>query len=153
MMDYASGERDFFRIERINTDFSALFEMMYAADKYDVVYRMKGSNKKLEATLYPTVWAELLPRMPKKKEQTRVQDYSFRVDEKKNVAIMDFRSFNNPQRMKMFADSMFVVLRDKGIKNLIIDLRNNGGGNSLVGDILFRYISPCLLYTSDAADE
>ena len=62
---------------------------------------MKGSNKKLEATLYPTVWAELLPRMPKKKEQTRVQDYSFRVDEKKNVAIMDFRSFNNPQRMKI----------------------------------------------------
>ena len=43
MMDYASGERDFFRIERINSDFSALFEMMYAADKYDVVYRMKDS--------------------------------------------------------------------------------------------------------------
>ena len=44
--------------------------------------------------------------------------------------------------MKMFADSMFVTLREKGIKNLIIDLRNNGGGNSMVGDVLFRYISP-----------
>lgn len=54
MMDYASGERDFFRIERINSDFSALFEMMYAADKYDVVYRMKDSKKKLEVTLHPT---------------------------------------------------------------------------------------------------
>ncbi len=50
-MDYASGERDFFRIERINSDFSALFEMMYAADKYDVVYRMKDSKKKLKITL------------------------------------------------------------------------------------------------------
>lgn len=69
-------------------------------------------------------------------------DYSFKVDEKKKVAVMDFRSFNNPQRMKMFADSMFVTLREKGIKNLIIDLRNNGGGNSMVGDVLFRYISP-----------
>ena len=39
--------------------------------------------------------------------------------------------------MKMFADSMFVTLREKGIKNLIIDLRNNGGGNSMVGDVLF----------------
>ena len=142
MMDYASGERDFFRIERINSDISALFEMMYAADKYDVVYRMKDSKKKLEVTLHPTTWAELLPRMPKKKEQARVPDYSFKVDEKKKVAVMDFRSFNNPQRMKMFADSMFVTLREKGIKNLIIDLRNNGGGNSMVGDVLFRYISP-----------
>ena len=43
MMDYASGERGFFRIERINSDFSALVEMMYAAYKYDVVYRMKDS--------------------------------------------------------------------------------------------------------------
>ena len=80
--------------------------------------------------------------MPKKKEQARVPDYSFKVDEKKKVAVMDFRSFNNPQRMKMFADSMFVTLREKGIKNLIIDLRNNGGGNSMVGDVSFPYISP-----------
>ena len=49
MMDYASGERDFFRIERINSDFSALFEMMYAADKYDVVYRMKDSKRNLKS--------------------------------------------------------------------------------------------------------
>lgn len=43
--------------------------MMYAADKYDVVYRMKDSKKKLEVTLHPTTWAELLPRMPKKKSR------------------------------------------------------------------------------------
>ena len=43
--------------------------------------------------------------------------------------------------MKVFADSMFTFLREKGIKNLIIDLRNNGGGDSQVGDVLFRYIS------------
>src|SRR5574344_392407 len=54
---------------------------------------------------------------------------------------MDFRNFNDPNRMKVFADSMFTSLREKGIKNLIIDLRNNGGGDSQVGDALFRYIS------------
>ena len=47
--------------------------------------------------------------------------------------------------MKMFADSMFVTLREKGIKNLIIDLRNNGGGNSMVGDVLFRTFSQAFL--------
>ena len=47
--------------------------------------------------------------------------------------------------MKMFADSMFVTLREKGIKNLIIDLRNNGGGNSMVGDVLSATFLPSLL--------
>ena len=56
--------------------------MMYAADKYDVVYRMKDSKKKLEVTLHPTTWAELLPRMPKKKRAGAASDYSFKVDEK-----------------------------------------------------------------------
>jgi hypothetical protein len=49
---------------------------------------------------------------------------------------MDFRDLNDPNRIKVFADSMFTSLREKGIKNLIIDLRNNGGGDSQVGDVL-----------------
>lgn len=142
MMDYVSGERDFFRIERLNTDFPALFEMLYSSDKYDVVYRLKNSKKRAEITLQPTRWAELKLRMPKTQKQVPAQDYSFKLLESNNAALMDFRSFNNPEKMKAFADSMFVTLREKGIKNLIIDLRDNGGGNSVVGDIFFRYISP-----------
>lgn len=142
MMDYASGERDFFRIERMNADFPALFEMLYSSGKYDIVYRLKNSKKRVEVTLQPTKWEELKPRMPKKQAQAPTQDYSFKLLESNHVALMDFRSFNNPRKMKAFADSMFVTLRERGIRNLIIDLRNNGGGNSTVGDVFLRYISP-----------
>lgn len=141
MMDYASGERDFFRIERINYDFPALFEMLYAADRYEVAYRLKGSKSTLKTTLLPATWEELKSRVPKKEQERPSSDYSFKVLENENIAIMDFRSFNDPNRMKVFADSMFRSLHEKGIKNLIIDLRNNGGGDSQVGDVLFRYIS------------
>lgn len=141
MMDYASGERDFFRIERINYDFPALFEMLYAADRYEVTYRLKGSKNTLKTTLLPATWGELKSRVPKEEQETSSSDYSFKILEKENTAIMDFRNFNDPNRMKVFADSMFTSLREKGIKNLIIDLRNNGGGDSQVGDVLFRYIS------------
>ena len=54
---------------------------------------------------------------------------------------MDFRSFENPEAMAAFADSMFTAISHEGIRNLIIDIRQNGGGNSAVGDVLLRYIS------------
>ncbi|WP_455593116.1 S41 family peptidase [Bacteroides sp.] len=143
MMEYVSGERDFFLIERIDYDFPALFEMLYKADKYDVTYQLKNGKKRFETVLYPTAFEEMKSRMPKNsKEQIATQDYSFKLMEDKHIAIMDFRRFNNPKNMELFADSMFLALREKNITNLIIDLRNNGGGNSVVGDILFRYISP-----------
>ncbi len=141
MMDYASGERDFFRIERINYDFPVLFEMLYATDRYEVTYRLNGSKKTLKTTLLPATLDELKSRVPKKEQETPSSDYSFKILEKENTAIMDFRDFNDPNRMKVFADSMFTSLREKGIKNIVIDLRNNGGGDSQVGDVLFRYIS------------
>lgn len=143
MMEYVSGERDFFRLERIDYEFPALFEMLYKSEKYDVAYQLKNGKKKFETTLYSTAWEEMKPRMPKNsKKQVATPDYSFRLIEGKPIAIMDFNRFNNPKNMQLFADSMFLALREKNITNLIIDLRNNGGGNSAVGDVLFRYVSP-----------
>ncbi|MDE5916049.1 MAG: hypothetical protein K2G71_05700, partial [Duncaniella sp.] len=79
------------------------------------------------------------PALPK---SDSTAPYSFTIDKKNNVAIMDFREFSDVERMESFADSMFKALRDNKIGNLIIDLRKNGGGNSSVGDRLLRYITP-----------
>lgn len=49
---------------------------------------------------------------------------------------MNFDACQDVNGMKAFADSMFTVLREKGIKNLVIDVRYNGGGNSNVGDVI-----------------
>ena len=58
------------------------------------------------------------------------------------MAVIDFNSCDNVEGMRHFADSMFTALRTQGIKELIIDVRNNGVGNSCVGDELLRYIAP-----------
>lgn len=80
MMEYVSGERDFFRLERIGYDFPALFEMLYKSDKYEVTYQLKDGKKKFETTLYFTVWEEMKSRMPKdSKKQVARPDYSFRL--------------------------------------------------------------------------
>lgn len=142
MMRYESGERYFFRIEGVNSDFPGLLSLLYPADAYVVRYRPKDGGAVREATLRPVAFSVLSEMPGRRKSSARRPAYSFRVDKASGVAVMDFHSFSNPRRMSAFADSMFTVLRNEGISNLIIDLRHNGGGNSAVGDTLLRYISP-----------
>lgn len=142
MLPYVSGERDHFRISRIDAMFTALFQMLYAADEYTVDYQPVESNKILSHTFPAVDWAEIKKRCPSTKSATDGVNYSFSIDSIGNVAVLDFREFSDVEKMERFADSMFVELRKKDIGNLIIDIRRNGGGNSRVGDILLRYISP-----------
>lgn len=142
MMRYVSGERYFYRTDRVNGDFSALFDMLYHADSYAVEYRPEGSTAVQKATLAPAEQARPKSTAAKKQPRKRPANYSFRLMDDGRVAVMDFRSFSDPKRMGEFADSMFATLRREGIRDLIIDVRNNGGGNSAVGDTLLRYIAP-----------
>ena len=85
--------------------------------------------------------SEIAQRSPTVKSKNYGEDYAYMTDSLNNVAIMEFNKFSNPARMELFADSMFSDLRQKRISNLIIDIRNNSGGDSGVGDILLKYIS------------
>lgn len=142
MMPFVSGERPHFRISQIDSRFPALFQMLYAADSYEVTYQPKGTKKVLSHTFPASTWEEITKRCLPVKTVTNPDDYSYTVDTENGVAIMDFRRFNNVRRMEQFADSMFADLAARKISNLIIDIRNNGGGHSGVGDVLLRYISP-----------
>lgn len=141
MMPFVSGERPHFRISRIDTMFPALFQMLFASDNYEVKFQPAGSKKVLSHTFPATTWSEIKKRCPSTKTGIRHDKYSYTIDSINNVAIMDFREFYDKKQMEQFADSMFSDLSTKNISNLIIDIRNNGGGNSGVGDVLLRYIS------------
>lgn len=145
MLPYAPGELHHFRMQRVDSDFSAWFEMLYPADSYAVEYLPEGASKPLSVTLPAVTWDVITERV-RSNNQTSPDDsrdpYSFTIDPVRGVAVMDFRSFHDPRRMKAFADSMFTTLRKQGIDKLVIDVRENGGGNSQVGDVLLRYISP-----------
>jgi hypothetical protein len=56
--------------------------MLYATDRYEVTYRLKGSKKTLKTTLLPATWDELKSRVPKKAQETPSSDYSFKILEK-----------------------------------------------------------------------
>lgn len=142
MMPYVSGERRHFKMSEINMAFTALFQMLYAADEYQVEYQPKGGRKTLTHTFPATSWDEIKKRCPSTKSRKKFENYSYTVDSVNGIAVMDFRNFTDIDGMAQFADSMFRELAERNIPNLIIDIRNNGGGNSGVGDVLLSYLSP-----------
>lgn len=142
MMPYVSGERPHFKLSRINTSFTALHQMLFPAEKYTVRYTLPDSREILTHTFPAVKWDEIKKRCPSTRKKRKNYNYAYEIYPEKNVAVMDFLSFKDYSRMEHFADSMFRDLKEKKIGNLIIDIRNNGGGASSVGDIILRYISP-----------
>lgn len=142
MLPYVSGERLHFKLAQLSYGFPALFQMLYATERYDVEYQPIGSKKPLRHTFPAATWDEMKQRIPSSQKKVVSGPYSFTIDREKRVAVMDFQSFSDPAGMKHFADSMFTALRQADVRHLVIDIRQNGGGNSSVGDELLRYISP-----------
>ena len=59
----------------------------------------------------------------------------------KSTAIMTVKSFSfNKSNFRKFFKESFKDLKDKNTQHLILDLRNNGGGNLMYCNRLFRYL-------------
>ena len=58
-----------------------------------------------------------------------------------SIGYIEFNSFTDLERFKTFLSSTFTSIKNENLKHLIIDIRKNGGGNSVLGDELLQYIS------------
>ena len=69
----------------------------------------------------------------------------FDMNHKSNTAIITIRSFayykKDFQTFTSFIDSCFYQIKENNIENLIIDLRNNEGGDPFCGSYLVQYIA------------
>ncbi|MFN3665147.1 MAG: S41 family peptidase [Sediminibacterium sp.] len=58
-----------------------------------------------------------------------------------SLAIISCSGYNNYMEGIRFIDSAFAIIKQNNIKHLAFDIRNNGGGNSSIGDHLLNYVS------------
>ncbi len=87
-------------------------------------------------------------------ETSQNDDYSFvryEIDTDHDLGILtiDECSYNNTYRTTV--KKFFAEVKEAGIKNVAVDLRNNGGGSSLVGNEFIRYL-PMEKYKDFASD-
>lgn len=137
---YVSAELDLYRDIRIQRSFRGLlwYVLGFCGD-YEVELVIDGQPLKrhvegITSTQFQTA------ALHRSVNQHVLKPYSLTITSE-GFAIIDFRSMTDKKRFARFLDSAFQVIRNENIQHLAIDLRNNGGGNSQLGDMLFNYIT------------
>ena len=139
MMNYASGEKKFYRVYRVENLFVLLMPILYRDNVFDIEYVF--NQKKHSVQVNGISFKEISEKLSQQNNPMSRNKYTFSTLPDKNIGIIEFNQFNDMDRFKVFLDSTFQVLQKENIENLIIDLRKNGGGNSGLGDELFQYVS------------
>lgn len=82
-------------------------------------------------------------RLEPSERKSRVQQASrnLKIDSVNSVAFMDLNSFSKNLKLKSFFRHSFKELRQKGVKQLVMDVRGNGGGSVTNSTFLTKFIA------------
>jgi len=140
MLKYVSGEKDFFRIKGVNDHFMLRMYSLYRDSIFDIEYIF--NQEKYSVQVKGLTSKDISEKYLQQYKPVSLVKYAFSILSDKNIGIIEFNSFMDMDRFKVFLDTTFQVLKRENIGNLIIDIRQNGGGITSLGDELFQYISP-----------
>lgn len=139
-----TGENRPFRAEFGSTRFYFYLEALYKANgSYKIKY---NSNGDIKTVLIKGIRQKAIDKRIKEStakvtttNTSKETNYSLTILDEDKTAIIAFKNFDW-DGYSTFTDSAFTVIKNKGIRNLVINLIDNGGGDSDVGDDFFQYI-------------
>jgi hypothetical protein len=105
---------------------------------FTVTYRPPGTTTDQTVSASGGLWAKLHMLLGFRALRA---PYELRFP-REDVALIDFRAFDDLPRFQQFLREAFTAIHDRHIHDVIIDLRANGGGNSALGEELMQYLSP-----------
>lgn len=118
----------------INENFSLYYNLLYGlSDSYEILYKGEVYNNEIE--IKGVSFEEY-------KNVVRIKRDKYNLDILSDkLAIIRIDSFDEEKEYDEFIEMTFSKLKKYKIKNIIIDIRNNGGGTTNSSEILIRYIS------------
>lgn len=137
----ADANNPYFVNAQLIKRFSLRFADVYGLpEEYEIKY-FKPNNlvaevKKITGTSHESVHKEVFSHFNNPKLE-------FDLDTNNSTAIMTIKTFvyyDKVDYFRNFMDSCFLLINENGIKNLILDLRGNGGGDPFCASILFSYL-------------
>ncbi len=132
----SDGFIDAFMYHSLDQRFPLKYAMIFGfPEKFELTYRTSDDMKSHKGEVKP-VSRSLVEAVP-------VRGKELSIREVENAAIMTINNFSYYSEVPMFRafiDSSFLVLKDKDIENLVIDLRGNDGGDPWCASYLFSYL-------------
>jgi hypothetical protein len=140
IIDLNTGENRLFRAEFGATRFYFYLEALYKANGiYRIKYKHNGMIHLL--TLHGLRKKDLdeIAKMQPDSGNGTYANFSLQILPGDSTAVINFKSFEW-DGFKNFTDSAFTVIRHRHVQNIIINLMDDSGGDSDVGDAFFQYI-------------
>jgi len=138
-----SGESKSFRLSSLGISFIERFGAFYGFQSSYII-RYKSGKDKFTKTISGIKLTDLIAYKKKRtsdKNNNSSKQYDYKTLNNGKTGIIDFKHFEDLDLFTHFLDTVFTQIKQDKTENLIIDLRNNDGGYSALGDELFQYIS------------
>jgi len=136
----ADGFNPAFRSAKVGQNFAVKFAQAYGYPKvFGVTYRALGEEGVKEEVLKPASKKEIDQAKPAHNELSLKE-----VDDGETalLTINTFAYYSQVDMFWTFMDSVFRVIDQKQIGNLVLDLRGNGGGDPFCASYLWAYLQP-----------
>jgi hypothetical protein len=145
----ADGYNDSARWYRLDQSFNFLFALRYGfAPEFRVICR-QGANVEPDTMVLPAVDFAAIRASWTEAEESEVTDrdpnLNFKIYPETGAGVMTIRTFSYYQEVERFTDFLtesFAALRQANIQNLILDLRDNDGGDPFCTTPLLSYLEP-----------
>jgi len=141
----ADGYNRSLKLWKLNNRFQNLFALHYGfPSEYEIGYLYQGKKKKI---ILPPIQRETIRDHFKPEHDSTWFDnhLKFEILEDYNTALIKLKTFayySENKKFKSFIDQSFKEIRDNSIQNLILDLRDNDGGDPFCSVHVLAYIEP-----------
>lgn len=139
-------EVDSWQLQMMKNDLVSLEGLQYLgfSPKNGIAYTFENADRKQETITYYT--EDFIPYEEYIKTSDNGQDtdsdsfVSYEIDEERSLAILTLDSCTYNDEYRSCLKQLFTEVKDKHIQQVAVDLRSNGGGNSLVANEFIRYL-------------
>lgn len=138
---YAGGMKTFRSLDVCRNIIVCLY-LYHIGPPYRIAYLRKGQpgNVTLTAVSWPELRANQAAHKPKTTQASQTED-NFRFTNPQTAYLAINHLTEKPEAFRQYLDSCFTILKSRQPAKLIIDFRKNGGGNSVLGEMLLGYIT------------
>jgi C-terminal processing protease CtpA/Prc len=142
LLKYISSEKVSHKFETLKESLAHMLWLVYRFEnQFEVEFTSKSDGQRYIRTIQGATYSQIQTQKNTKSKDTKQLYYSYHSLPKEKIGVIEFQLFTDIDRFKKFLKETFTQIRKEGITDLIIDIRENGGGYSELGDIFLSYLT------------